>query len=103
MARPTGRLNYGSPLETTQVQGPAGEGGSEVSPRPRSRESPGRGLAARSSLATFPPAAETRTQTASTRLPAPAAVLPALLRVTPGSQTLAPGHRLRNHPPPGDC
>lgn len=99
------RTSYGSPLGTTQVQVPASEGGSEVPPRPRSPESPGRGLAARGSLATFPPAAETRTLTASTRLPAPAAaaVLPALLRVTPGSQTLAPGHRLRNHPPPGYC
>lgn len=97
------RTSYGSPYGTTQVQVPAGEGGSGVPPptqvrrvaRPRPR----------GSLATFPPAAETRTLTASTRLPAPAAaaVLPALLRVTPGSQTLAPGHRLRNHPPPGDC
>lgn len=87
------RTSYGSPLGTTQVQVPAGEGGSGVPPGPKSRESPGRGLAARGSLATFPPSAETRTLTASTRLPAPAAVLPALLRDTPGSQTRAPGHR----------
>lgn len=70
----------------------------------RSYEWPSRGLTARGSSATFPPAAETRTLTASTRLPAPAAaaVLPALLRVTPGSQARAPGHGTRN-PPPGDC